>query len=287
MSTDSSPIVRRAKVTYGRRVENAGAEILLADTSMVSNSSSADEPPSSDGVDASSFMEGLADEEEYPPCSLVPQDEVADAEEVEPKFEFAWKKQLAAMDDSDDDEGQEMVPVSVSHLPENKGKSMSFSKDDKDTPNSQNGYSPGRTGPAHAESSRRKVQADSSLTDLLDSPIPTRRSKPRSAILSDTEEEAGPSSPQTPAHSLHHLNTPQRYSSSTPPTSTETASRKEKAPAAKLPPPLFDNPDSNSDEDRPERRKRRSRRPQKGKEKRVKVWHAISSPPQFSNMHSM
>lgn len=288
MSTNSSPVIRRARVTYGRRDKAPDVDGLLADTSVISNGSSVEEPPSSDGIDldASAFLEELSvddDDEGHSRIVGMEEEETDGIEAPSSEPSFGWKNKLKAMDDSDDEEGQEMIKLQVARLFKNKeerGKSLTDDGDEDDAKSSQSrgGASPAAKSHSYVKQASHTIRPDFSLEDSPHSPIPTGLSRPRRAVLSDTEEDealADPSSPQTPAHSLHHLNTPLKHSSPTPPTSTETASRKGKAPAARIPALLFDEGDGNSDDGRPARSKARGKKTakpsEKAKEKRVKV----------------
>ncbi|TCD67701.1 hypothetical protein EIP91_012067 [Steccherinum ochraceum] len=273
MSAHSSPVIRRARVTYGRRDKAPDVDSLLADTSVISNGSSVDEPPSSDGLDldASSFMEELRDDDDEVPSRIFDteaeqEQETDDVDVPAEEIEYSWKRKLAAMDDSDDEEGQNMVKSQVARLfkdKEERANSLTGDEErgDAGSPQSRSGGSPATKSPSHDSQTFRPI-----LADFASSPIPTRPSRSRLAVLSDPEEdEANPSSPQTPAHSLHHLNTPHRHSSPTPPTSTETASKKGKAQAAKIPALLFD--EGHSDDEQPARSKARGKKAVKQKEK--------------------
>ncbi|KAH8106141.1 hypothetical protein BXZ70DRAFT_918378 [Cristinia sonorae] len=268
MSSDSSPmIVRRAPRTYGRRPKEPDNDndFSLADTSIVSNASSLEEPPNSDGIDASFSLGGLSnDEESYPASHFVV--EGNDQEGCSRRtVHFAWQKALYAMNDSDDEEGQALVRREVANL-----NATSLSEDDRETPNSHSPKLATRGSP------RRPLLSESSLTELTDSPAPsprvfTRPIKARPELGLDAEEETEPSSPQTPSHTLHHLNTPQRHSSPTPPTSTETAPRKQKAAAAKLPQPRFGKPGDASDDEKSTGPDSRNKKSRKSKEKRIRA----------------
>ncbi|THH33596.1 hypothetical protein EUX98_g570 [Antrodiella citrinella] len=267
--SDSSHVIQRARVTYGRRTRDIDADLSLADTSVVSTGSSVEEPPESDGVDTSTFMDGLAEDEDSP---LRVHD---DSDTQDPagtgKFEFGWRKELRKMDDSDDEDVQVSVRATAAGVANDKGKSRSFSEEvEEELDSDHDGHCPLRPGPEHAESSRPTFITEVSSPERA-SAVPRRAARSRRTIRSDTEEEREPSSPQTPARDLHHLNTPQRHSSPTPPTSTETAPRKGKAAAAKTAPPRFVSPDDGSEEDRPRPSKERNKRSKKVKEKRIKA----------------
>lgn len=280
MSDESSPVIARSKITYGRRARGTDAELLLADTSIVSTSSSVEEPPSSDGLDASSFMKGLEDDDDSSPKSPVHDNDgqMQDDEDVEAgtgrKFQYLWQEKLAAMDDSGDEEGQKMVKSYSKRR-----KALSTSKTVKarsESPVADGIDETVFTSPAVAGPSHPDAQVRSSLTNIPDSPIRRVRKVTR-AVQSDSEDEGHPSSPQTPAHSLHHIHTPQKHSSPTPPTSTESAPKKDKTSASKISPPSFDEANSSSGGERAERRKGKGRQqPKKGKEKRMKVWNYFS-----------
>ncbi|KAI0375716.1 hypothetical protein BV20DRAFT_932382 [Pilatotrama ljubarskyi] len=224
MSRSSSPVVRRATRTYGRRRDTSDHDISFdaANTSVDSREDSHsstsltlehDLPPSSDDFDASNTS----------PLSAQAADADADASDDDEeasggasRFQFSWRAKLKQIDDDDFE------------LPADSRTQVSDTK-----PSEAKATVPTRpASPADQDAEDVFGGTLSSLTNSAQSSsLVIRTRAPRrieSLPASDPESDAEgrPSTPQTSPR--HPINTPETRSSPTPPTSIEMQPKKGK-----------------------------------------------------------
>ncbi len=232
MSDESSPIIKRATVTYGRRRFPTSDEVETspaADTSITSihslfaasSESGVDLPPDSDDFDASfrSFV-GEEDDESEELAELSFNIPRRNRGGEDRGYEFDWKRKLREMDSDDvGDDTTGGVTHEGTHL--HKGEVLKEQKQEGMATDSREVIDDepfSSSLPVLTSSSARSSPATSPSHSLNVRP----RVKKRAVVQqSDSESEAPPAKSPT---SGHHITTPQSASSSTPPTSQEMPS---------------------------------------------------------------
>ncbi|OSD04325.1 hypothetical protein PYCCODRAFT_1433706 [Trametes coccinea BRFM310] len=238
MSRSSSPIIRRAPRTYGRRRDTSEHDISFdaANTSIDSrddsNSSISypldnDIPPDSDDIDASNTSSLSAHAADANAGDV--SEDAEDSDEGPGRFQFSWKAKLKQIDDGDYEPVAELAARSSRH-------SHSEDKDNVPTrPASPN--DPALDGIFGGTLSSLTSSGLSESSALIHTRAPRRISGPPAEPSSDAEVR--PSTPQTSPR--HPINTPQTQSSPTPPTSIEMLSKKGKGKQRERNPASFDS----------------------------------------------
>jgi len=238
----SSPPIKRAAVTYGRRRD---AIVDDPDSSLFNSAASS-------ASQQSIYRTGPPDmDEEIPPSSEpagpLSDHELADDEDEEdegerdasPKFQFAWKQHLKALDEQDDFDidlpsapdcedasGSDEALFEMSLVPES-----SKVVGNRTTPNSpvaaehmslsENVFD-GSVSTLTGSSSQPPAAFNKAPSPLSPTVALARRRPNKRAIIHDSDSDSGhsnnPVSPRRPSSFLHPITTPKLHSS-TPPTS--------------------------------------------------------------------
>ncbi|KAI9063152.1 hypothetical protein FKP32DRAFT_1758266 [Trametes sanguinea] len=225
MSRSSSPLIRRAPRTYGRRRDTSEHDISFdaANTSIDSrddsNSSVSypldnDIPPDSDDFDASNTSSLSAHAADVDAGDV--SEDADDAEGGPGYFQFSWKAKLKQIDDGD----YEPVAETDARSPR-----PSYSEDKDGAPTRPaSPVDPALEGIFGGTLSSLTSSGQSQSSAVIHTRAPRRISGPATGPSSDAEVR--PSTPQTSPR--HPINTPQTQSSPTPPTSIEMLSKKGK-----------------------------------------------------------
>ncbi|KAL1714789.1 hypothetical protein EV715DRAFT_208878 [Schizophyllum commune] len=188
---DDSPVIKRAARTYGR-ARPAAADNARALASTAAKAASPE--PLRERAPLSTILRARPSHSDI--ASDDDEDDEADNDAVPTKFAWDWQKQLKAFSDDDDDEGVDELPGAA--LPKRQPHDALAAHDTPDV--SLDASDLPSSAKTLIERSPAKQTIDSSQSSLGDSPIPRHKSKPRRAIVanSDDDEEPAPRKPAMP-----------------------------------------------------------------------------------------